>query len=493
MGDDIFSRLRNKNNSEALRRIFDAAKKDGAVHHTNLSTSTSDVFTVGIEINNGDISISSPTMRSYGLQVSRLMADKSKPACINRLMLDANNFQNVKKRDIELKKELLNDMADDFSAFSGTGYRIKDDLVKRHKAVYGCEPRLFGDGSVLSNHVAVGPDIKPVGGDGKRSAMFYAGSDGTPLPDVMDYCQLRNMHMLFGTEYNGSNSNGDTYICFTEPDALVRDVNGHKSDILASWAEWQMSMGKDMMNNEYFLDDNAVHVEHPEDNMTLSDKCRKAVETACADGSTVKFTGFTAVRKPSDFEVTADNGDVHINMLTYGEKSLDKPVVFTSPKSDVSCLINRFNEVMTYDAAVGEAIRDGYECNLGSDMLGIPAEPAVSQQRDLSYKLGKDSHGRVKFRGTAMIDGKPTEVTVNRKYGEHEFDDAEIKQLLAGEEITISGFKTKAGTVQDVTGRLGTQQYQGRSFIGFMRTDLQTHRSVQFNPMPDEVQSDYQA
>ena len=86
MGDDIFSRLRNKNNSEALRKIFDAAKKDGAVHHTNLSTSTSDVFTVGIEINNGDISISSPTMRSYGLQVSRLMADKSKPACINRLM-----------------------------------------------------------------------------------------------------------------------------------------------------------------------------------------------------------------------------------------------------------------------------------------------------------------------------------------------------------------------------------------------------------------------
>ena len=78
-------------------------------------------------------------------------------------------------------------MAEDFSAFSGTGYRIKDDLVKHHKAVYGCEPRLFGDGSVLLNHVAVGPDIKPVGGDGKRSAMFYAGSDGTPLP-VWDPC-----------------------------------------------------------------------------------------------------------------------------------------------------------------------------------------------------------------------------------------------------------------------------------------------------------------
>lgn len=491
MSNNIFSRLRNKNNSEALNRIFDAAKKDGAVHYTNLNTSTHDVFTVGIKINDGSISVSSPTMKSYGLQISQHMADKSKFACMNRLMLDADNFENVKKQDIELKKELLNDMAEDFSAFSaGTDYKIKDDLVKRHEAIYGCEPRLSGNGTVFLSHVAFGPDIKPVGGDGKSSAMFYAGSDGTPLPDVMNYCQLRNMHVLFGTEYNGSNSNGDTYICFTEPNALVHDVNGHKSDTLASWARWQMSMGKDMMTNEHFLDDNAVHVDHPEDNMTLHDKCQKAVDAACLDNSTVKFTGVTAARKPSDFEVTVDEENVRINMLTYADKALDKPVLFMSPKSDVSHLINRFDEVMTYDAGVGSAIRDGYECNLGNYYLD---EPVVTQQQDLSYKLGKDSHGRVKFRGTAMIDGKPTEVTVNKKYGEHEFDDAEIKQLLAGEEITISGFKTKTGAVQDVTGRLGAQQYQGRSFIGFMRTDLQARKSVSFNPMPDEAQSDYQA
>lgn len=488
MVDNIFSRLRNKNNSEALNRIFDAAKKDGAVHYTNLSTSTHDVFTVGIKINDGSISVSSPTMKSYGLQISQRMADKSKLACMNRLMLDAGDFENVKKRDIELKKELLNDMAEDFSA--GAGYRIKDDLVKRHEAVYGCEPRLSGNGTAFLSHIAFGPDIKPVGGDGKSSAMFYAGSDGTPLPDVMNYCQLRNMHVLFGTEYNGSNSNGDTYICFTEPDALVRDVNGHKSDALASWAKWQMSMGMDMMKNEHFLDDNAIHVEHPEDNMTLHDKCRKAVDAACLNNSTVKFTGVTATRRPSDFEVTAGDGNVSISMLTYDDKTLDKSVVFTSSESDVSQLINRFDEVMTYDAGVGSAIRDGYECHLGDCYLD---EPVVTQQQDLSYKLGKDSHGRVKFRGMAMIDGKPTEVTVNKKYGEHEFDDAEIKQLLAGEEITISGFRTKAGTVQDVTGRLGTQQYQGRSFIGFMRTDLQARKSVQFNPIQDEAQSDYQA
>lgn len=45
-----------------------------------------------------------------------------------------------------------------------------------------------------------------------------------------------------------------------------------------------------------------------------------------------------------------------------------------------------------------------------------------------------------------------------------------MRNLFAGREISVYGFKSKKGSTYGVTGKLENQFYNGKKFFGFMRT-----------------------
>lgn len=419
----------------------------------------------------------------------------------NMILHDMDNFQFVKNEDLRMKRYIVDEM------LSGHGSVIEKDvrgnervyldetLADMHRDVYGNKPTTdttdksmmivscMKDGKDAS--YAFGPKVNIVGGNGVNTAFFYPGYNQgeTPTIQAMNYCQLNNMHMLYGTEFDGG-TNGDTLVCFTEPDALIREIDGKQNTFMRDWARLQMAMGKDMMGNTAFIGvpyKDGCEPKHPEDNISTSRKCLMAMVDASRDpGHDVAFDGYVATGKKATFVVNADNTEgMDIKMTAYDGNPVKHRVAITNDMDKQDDILRAFNALTRNSVSMENALKSGYDYSYGKESfsMDISQQSQSEDKKDVSYKLGKDSHGRMKFRGTAMIDGKPTEVTVSKNYGAHEFDDAEIKALLAGDEVTIHDFKTKSGTVQDVTGKLGMQQYQGRSYIGFTRTDLQPRKT----------------
>lgn len=62
--------------------------------------------------------------------------------------------------------------------------------------------------------------------------------------------------------------------------------------------------------------------------------------------------------------------------------------------------------------------------------------------------------------------GGPTNVAFKRIWSGHEFDDAEIEKLLAGETISFQA-TSKAGKPYTATGSLGIGEFKGRKYVGF--------------------------
>ena len=57
-------------------------------------------------------------------------------------------------------------------------------------------------------------------------------------------------------------------------------------------------------------------------------------------------------------------------------------------------------------------------------------------------------------------------IKFNREWAGHRFTDAEVADLLAGKEITITANKKAGGTFQ-ATGSLGKGEFNGHEFWGF--------------------------
>jgi DNA topoisomerase-3 len=64
------------------------------------------------------------------------------------------------------------------------------------------------------------------------------------------------------------------------------------------------------------------------------------------------------------------------------------------------------------------------------------------------------------------------QVSFKKEWAGHKFTDDECNALLRGEEITITGLKSKTGSTFGVKGKLDTYDYQGKKCFGFVKTDF---------------------
>lgn len=94
-----------------------------------------------------------------------------------------------------------------------------------------------------------------------------------------------------------------------------------------------------------------------------------------------------------------------------------------------------------------------------------------------AYEMETDDHGKTKARGIMNIDGRAVPVAISSTYGGHTFTKDEMDSLISGKETDILGFKTKAGNVVDIKGKITKQSYMGNTYYGFERTDLQKQRT----------------
>jgi DNA topoisomerase-3 len=58
------------------------------------------------------------------------------------------------------------------------------------------------------------------------------------------------------------------------------------------------------------------------------------------------------------------------------------------------------------------------------------------------------------------------QIKFNREWAGHRFTDAEVEDLLAGKEITITANKKSGGTFE-ATGSLGKGEFNGHEYWGF--------------------------
>lgn len=73
-----------------------------------------------------------------------------------------------------------------------------------------------------------------------------------------------------------------------------------------------------------------------------------------------------------------------------------------------------------------------------------------------------------KEKATGTFEGK--EISFNKVWGNHRFTDQEITDLLSGKQISFKK-TSQRGTEYTVTGKLEHQNFEGKSFWGFKRTD----------------------
>lgn len=64
---------------------------------------------------------------------------------------------------------------------------------------------------------------------------------------------------------------------------------------------------------------------------------------------------------------------------------------------------------------------------------------------------------------------KEKNVSIKKEWNGHTWTAEELKDLFAGKEITVYGFKGKTGKEYGVVGKLSNQTYNGRKFVGFKR------------------------
>ena len=95
----------------------------------------------------------------------------------------------------------------------------------------------------------------------------------------------------------------------------------------------------------------------------------------------------------------------------------------------------------------------------------------MENKNNITYETFKDSHGRQKIRGDWTHDGVTKQITFAANYGNHTWSDDEIQSLLKDEQVTIKDFESKSGKISDITGKLDTQTYMGKSYIGFARVE----------------------
>lgn len=92
-----------------------------------------------------------------------------------------------------------------------------------------------------------------------------------------------------------------------------------------------------------------------------------------------------------------------------------------------------------------------------------------------------------KEKATGTFEGR--EISFTRVWGGHRFTDEEVQKLLANEEISFSK-TSQRGTEYTVKGKLMEQEYEGKTFFGFKRTNNQSDETAQSNTEVDNYDVD---
>ena len=138
-------------------------------------------------------------------------------------------------------------------------------------------------------------------------------------------------------------------------------------------------------------------------------------------------------------------------------------------------------QVMSDMKAISQGKANPEEClhNI-QQMVREDIETMKTNSVKMRKELGvMDKSDKKKASGT--WNGK--QVTFTAEWGGHEFTDDEIKQLLDGYEIEVTGLVSKSGKTYGVTGKLTEQTYNGHKFVGFERTGFANSRP---EGVPDE-------
>ena len=97
----------------------------------------------------------------------------------------------------------------------------------------------------------------------------------------------------------------------------------------------------------------------------------------------------------------------------------------------------------------------------------------INMRKELGISMSTNASGSGQAVQKEKVTGKwkRKEVTINREWSGHRFTDEELEKLFAGEEIEIFGLVSKStGKTYGVRGKLATQEFNGRKYVGFERT-----------------------
>lgn len=105
------------------------------------------------------------------------------------------------------------------------------------------------------------------------------------------------------------------------------------------------------------------------------------------------------------------------------------------------------------------------------DDMEIMKRNSVTMRKTLGVTEQKTQ--KEKYIGVWSVTGE--EVTFNREWNGYRFSDAELKELLAGREITIMGLKSSDGREYGAKGKLEEFDYKGKTYVGFNKSEFITN------------------
>lgn len=113
-----------------------------------------------------------------------------------------------------------------------------------------------------------------------------------------------------------------------------------------------------------------------------------------------------------------------------------------------------------------------------------PAEPAVA---DPTWTIQMSKKGEPYVNAKMEVNGEERDVHFKQTYGNHTLEDAEIKQLLQGESISI---ESRSGNPMSV--KLGETKYMGREGFGLVRDDLPEKGARRLPEVPEAAGAEKQ-
>ena len=129
-----------------------------------------------------------------------------------------------------------------------------------------------------------------------------------------------------------------------------------------------------------------------------------------------------------------------------------------------------------------QVILKGIDALLMSDLQTMEGNRQAFLER---FGQGTETSGpKKKEEGIYLPTGQL--VKFKRTWAAYTFSDEEIKMLLAGQEITIE-YQAKDGSTRTAKGRMAEQEYQGRTFWGFKKTEDSAYAKGVYAPTGEEV------